>query len=452
MPRQPAIFLSAILMIAASSAAQAVDPAPANIPDRDFSLLDFGGVGDGKTLNTNAFASAVKAIAAAGGGRLIVPKGSFLTLPFALVSRMDLHLDDGAVIRFPSDVTAYGLSPRPTPNQMKTLKDRYPALIIGTDLADVAITGAGIIDGAGAAWWNLTVTDNQGRTHADGEAKPKLIVLSNVHRVHVQGVTLRNSPRYHLVLRQCRDCLVEGAHLISPSDSPHTDGIDPISSDTVVIRDCDLDVGDDDVAVKALDGPAANVLVENCRCAHGRGISIGSETYQGIHDVTVRNCTFTGTLHGIHVKSARDRGNQLYAFHFSNIAMKDVSLPLSINLYYQDRQGQADRASLPLTATTPFVHDIEIDGLTATGAANAGEIIGLPESPLKRVTLTNVSIVADKGMIVTDAQGVMFKNVRIDTLTGPPLVSNHADVSWDRSPSASQPTGAGSTRPDIPGR
>jgi hypothetical protein len=109
--------------------------------------------------------------------------------------------------------------------------------------------------------------------------------------------------------------------------------------------------------------------------------------------------------------------------------MKDVPQPLIINLYYEDKPGAADRAARPVTATTPFVHDVQISDLTATGAAHAGEIIGLPESPVKSVTLTNVNISAEKGMVVTDAEGVVFKNVQLNVQSGQRLVLDHADVS-----------------------
>ena len=139
--------------------------------------------------------------------------------------------------------------------------------------------------------------------------------------------------------------------------------------------------------------------------------------------MTVRNCTFDGTAHGIHIKSARDRGNQLFNFTFSNIAMKNVSLPISINLYYQDHLAQFERQSKPVTATTPHVHDVHIDGLTATGADNAGEIIGLPEAPITGVTLSNVKISATTGLVVTDARAVVFKSVDIHVTDGPPVIA-----------------------------
>jgi polygalacturonase len=404
------------------------NPAPPQIPDHPLSLVYLGGRGDGKTSNTAAFEKAIKVIADEGGGRIDIPAGTYVTGPISLVSSCELHLAKGAVIQFPADVAAYGLPRLPTNKQLKDIEKRVPALISGKDLHDVAITGEGTIDGGGSAWWNLPWVAGDGTIHDHGTSRPKLIVLTNVQRSRIQGVTLRNSPRWNLMFDRSSDLLIEGVRILAPENSPHTDGIDPNGCRNVVIRNCELDCGDDDVAIKAIDAPSHDILVENCRVLHGRGISIGSETYKGIHDVTVRNCTFEGTVHGIHIKSARDRGSQLYNFAFSNIDMKNVSLPLTINLYYEDKVAQMERFTDAVTATTPFVHDVRVDQFTATGADDAGEIIGLPESPVINVALSDLKISATDGLVITDAKSVVLKNVQIHVTDGEPVVINHADV------------------------
>jgi polygalacturonase len=261
-----------------------------------------------------------------------------------------------------------------------------------------------------------------------GTSRPKILLLTNIQRLLIQGVILRNSPRWNITFDRSRDVLIDRVHVFAPDDSPHTDGIDPNGSEDVVIRNCVLNVGDDNIAIKAIDAPSHDILIQGCRCLHGRGISIGSETYKGIHDITVRDCTFDGTVHGIHIKSARDRGNQLYNFEFSNIEMKNVSLPLSINLYYQDRIAQFDRFTDRVTASTPFVHNVRIDHFNASGAGDAGEIIGLPESPVANVALSDVKISANDGLVITDAKAVSFKSVDIHVTDGESVIISHADV------------------------
>jgi len=424
-----------------------VSPALPVIPVRTFNLTDYGGVGDGTTLNTEAFDKAVAAVAAAGGGHLVVPKGTYLTQPFALTSHMDLHLEDGSVIQFPHDLTLYGLPAdqrKMTRAQMNDFGKRVHSLISGHDLTDVSITGSGAIDGAGSSWWSLGVKDSSGvpRTWF-GNNRPKLIILTNSQRLLFQGVTLRNSPMYNLAPTLCRDITVEQVHIWAPGkpfdarpgtydQAPNTDAIDPMACQNVLIRDCDLSVGDDNVAIKAIEGPCCNILVENCRCGLGHGISIGSETYQGIHNVTVRNCTFDGTQNGIRIKSSRDRGNDLYGFSFSNITMKNVTMALSINMYYMDRGGVARRRMLAVTPHTPMLHGVHIENVTVTNAKTAGEIIGLPESCVKDITLTNVTISAQKGVTIRDATQIVFRNVQVTAATGDPVTTTFAQLDWDR--------------------
>jgi polygalacturonase len=137
------------------------------IPDARFNLADFGGVGDGKTFNTEAFKSAIAAIAKAGGGHLIVAAGTYKTLPFTLTSHLDLHLEPGATIKAPATFADYGSRSECSPASSRTRARREPGggrgrgfggprvapLISGSNLTDVAITGSGTIDGSGASFW-----------------------------------------------------------------------------------------------------------------------------------------------------------------------------------------------------------------------------------------------------------------------------------------------------------
>lgn len=430
--RNLTIALSLLALISGCSSSGLPMESPA-IPARQFNLRDFGAAGDGKTYDTQAFTKAVAAIADAGGGRLDVPPGTYLTLPFSLTGKMDLHLESGSLIQFPADITAYGLPADrddATDEQMDMLNKKMPALISGRDATDISITGGGVIDGGGSAWWALSSPDADGTRHTSyGNSRPKLIVLTNCRRVHIQGVTIRNSPMYELVPTLCHDVLIDNVRITAYEHGPNTDAIDPMACDNVVIRGCYLDVGDDNVAVKAIQGPCTNILVENCQCLHGHGISIGSETYQGIHNVTVCNCTFDGTTNGIRIKSARDRGNDLYGFSFTNITMKNVANAISINLYYA---GPKERRTMPVTKSTPVLRDVTIRGVTVTNANNAGEITGLPESVIRNVTFDGVHISANKGFKVTDAAQIIFHDVTITAKTGKPFTQEFAEVEWEK--------------------
>jgi polygalacturonase len=216
------------------SAVENLRPALPTIPDRTFTLTDFGAVGDGRTLNTDAFKQAVAAVNEAGGGRLVVPRGTFRTLPFVLCSNLDLHLAEGAVIQAPDSFEAYGLPDPATLKSQDEVRARVKTpspLITGRDLHDVALTGPGTIDGNGALWWAWS--ERAARAVAKTQPgrivykRPHLVTFNGCQRLHVADITLRNSSMFHLVPRDITDLTIERVKVRAPFDAPNTDAIDP---------------------------------------------------------------------------------------------------------------------------------------------------------------------------------------------------------------------------------
>jgi polygalacturonase len=414
---------------AATRPAADINPPSPVIPAPKFNLKDFGAVGDGKTFNTDAFAKAIAAVKQAGGGQLIVPTGTYLTLPITLTSHLDLHLESGSTILFPDKIAAYGL-PDPaqaTQDQIDAAKDKDPlSLISGDNLSDVAITGSGTIDGSGKVWWDSVF--RSARTPKLRYERPKLLIIKNSQRVLIQGVTFTNSPMWNVVPTLCTDVRVENIKVLEPELSPNTDAIDPTACQNVLIRNCLLDEGDDCIAVKAIGGVCANILIENLTCKHGHGISMGSETYGGIHNVFVRHCTFEGTKIGIRIKSARDRGNNLFGFTFDDIKLNNVGTAIDIDMYYHDKKGAKTHGPQPITASTPLLKDVLIHDVTATKINKAGRIIGLPEQLADGVTLTNVQIDSKTGFLIQDAKNIVFNNVKITPEQGEAITTENAQL------------------------
>ncbi len=439
------------------------------IPDAQFNLADFGGVGDYKAFNTDAFKKAVAAIEKAGGGHLNVPAGIYKTLPFTLTSHMDLHLMPGATIKAPNTFAEYGL---PDPNVSTGAarppgrrgppapgaaagpgqgspeaparaagggggrppgafgRGRLAALISGNNLTDVAITGSGTIDGSGEEFWLWS--DKAARRYPPGRTvvgRPHLITFSGIKRLHVDGVTLKDAPMYELVPNG-DDLTIENLRIVAPSDSPNTDAIDP-SGHRVVIRNCEIDNGDDNVALHA---GSSDMLVENLTCLHGHGISVGSGTRGGLSHVVVRNCTFDGTDNGLRIKSYRGGGGEVKDFLYYNITMKNVRRPFDINMRYNGNAGLATdvgprEAEPGETQNIPNFHDIHIRDLTITRSPIAGRIVGIPEMMPKNITFTNVKIQADRGFLVQDAkEGIVFDNVQVTVALGEPIVTVNATM------------------------
>jgi polygalacturonase len=419
-----------------------VSPILPTIPQRRFALTDYHAIGDGKTLNTDAFRKAVAACRAAGGGNLIVPAGTFITGPFELVDNMALVLEKGATIRGSEDFKDYENTDESGGRDNRFGKARVPTLplIRGLNLTNIEIRGEGTIDGAGAIWWQRFRAERAAGAPQEGQPslpgqptahpRPKLIWLIGCNKVHIQGVTLKDSPQFHLVPNTCHDVTIEDVKVIAPEDAPNTDAIDPTSSRNVLIRRCFIDVGDDNVSFKSnpSEGPLENVLVTDCTFKHGHGASVGSNIGGGIRNITVQDCTFEGTDNAIRIKSRRDRGGVVENVTYRNIRMKNVGTAILVNLFYFDEAGAKEHQARPITATTPIVRNLQITNVTVDGAKRAGEIIGLPEAPVADATLDNVRINADSGMTIRDAKAVVLRDVLIVPRKGEPLTVTDAEV------------------------
>ena len=391
-------------------------PALPVIPTNTFRVTEFGAVGDGQTMNTTAIQKTIDAASKAGGGIVLVPEGRFLTRPFMLASRINLHLAKGAVILISDDLAKHPV-----------VRARYQDCISVADAEDIEISGEGTIDGQGKAWWAAFEADHN-MTH-----RPYMIKLSNCKRVRVQGVTLSNSPMFHLVPQNCTDVTIQGITIKSPSNAHNTDGIDP-SGWNYLITDCTIDAGDDNIAVKPGSGRTPgdkNYKITNCRFLHGHGMSIGSGTSGGIEDLWVSNCSFDGTDAGIRIKTARERGGLLQNLTYENLTMTAVKNPIYIIDWYPERLAPKDpttEKAEPLTDHTPINKNIIIRNVIATNCPTAGTIRGLPEAPISDVTLSNVNISAKAGLKIYHAHGIRFADSKIEVESGKRLTLFDAEV------------------------
>ena len=444
---QSAVLAAALAAPSRGSAQGDVSPAQPVIPDRTFNLNDFGAVADARTLNTDAFRFAIAAVENAGGGILIVPAGIYLTGPISLCSRMNLHLDSGATILF---------SPHETPSG----DGRMPPLLLARNAHDVAVSGAGTINGSGEAWWPGVHEFMKRR--GPRPARPYLVSFDCCQRVRIEGVTLTHSPEFTLVPTHCQDVTIYGITIYNPADdateddgvppeqvlknlhkawddeSPNTDGIDPMVSQRVLIENCLIDTGDDCIAIKANEGGVTqDILITDCTFLHGHGCTVGSGEKGGLRNMTVRRCAFLGTLVGINLESARDRGSLIENISFSDITMKDVGDAIILTSYYPngaeverpfsgkfviDLFNSGHDQAQPVTTTTPHWLNITIRNVTATCIWEAGLILGLPEMPAERIVLDHVDIRAPLGFHINYAKDVTLHDVHITARHGPPLM------------------------------
>ena len=330
-----------------------VEPNVPSIPDNTVNLKDFGGVGDGVTLNTEAFAKAISALEKRGGGHLLVPAGVWLTGPISLKDRIDLHLEKNALVLFTPDKTAY-------------LKDgKVQSCITASKRKDISITGEGVIDGNGSYWRAVKrskVSDTEwndykrmGGTEADEgnlwypfnlngfdniasdfkaqeKMRTHMIRFTDCERVLVKGVTIQNSPKFHLIPTRCNHVVIDGVTVRCPWNAQNGDGIDLSCCQDVLVVNCSVDVGDDGICLKAGGGaaalkypPVARVLIRGNKVFHAHGgFVIGSEFSAGVEDVVVCGNVFSGTDTGLRFKSGPGRGGKTARIYIFDIFMNGI--------------------------------------------------------------------------------------------------------------------------------
>jgi DNA sulfur modification protein DndE len=233
----------------------------------------------------------------------------------------------------------------------------------------------------------------------------------------------------------CENLIIRNIKVLAPAYGKNTDAIDPSACRNVVIYNCIVDVGDDGICLKPgtiamnqKSGPACeNVVVADCVVYHAHGgFVIGSESYGGARNVSVRNCSFIGTDVGLRFKSARGRGGVIEKIFIEGIQMREIATDaILFDMYYSggapDVEAKKDltiRTSEPITDRTPQFKDFFVKNIVCNGADRAVVINGLPELSIKNMALDNVSISSKRGAFIADADGVQLNNCSIDPQSG----------------------------------
>ncbi|WOK92070.1 putative polygalacturonase [Canna indica] len=363
-----------------------------------FNLTDFGGVGDGKTLNTAAFERAVEAISkfgAKGGGQLNVPAGLWLTAPFNLTSHMTLFLAEDAVILGIEDERYWPLMP-PLPSYgygREQKGPRYGSLIHGQNLRDVVITGHnGTINGQGQAWWKkykkriLTYT------------RGPLVQLMWSKDIVISNITLRDSPFWTLHPYDCKNVTISGVTILAPvSGAPNTDGIDPDSCEDVLIENSYISVGDDAVAIKsgwdqygiAYGRPSTNIILRSLtvRSMVSAGVSIGSEMSGGVSNVVVENLIIWESRRGVRIKTAPGRGGYVRDIAYRNVTLDNVRVGIVIKTDYNEHPDDGFDPK-----AVPDIRNISFSGIHGQGVRVPVRIHGSEEIPVKGVSFQDMSV------------------------------------------------------------
>lgn len=413
-------LLGAVVVLSGATAARGGEVAAPVIPDRSLSVRDHGAVGDGIANDTAAIQKTIDAAAAAGGGRVVLPAGRYLSGPLALRSRIDLHLDEDAVLLMSQRFEDYPKA-----------SNVFLRFIAAEGLEDVRVSGPGTIDGRGQPWWDRFL-ELKAEKREKEFARPQAIYVSKSRRVALEGFTSVNPPNSHCTFRDCRDLTFRGLTMTAPDESPNTDAINLGRVKHVLVTSCTISTGDDNVALVSSgdaieDNVTEHVTIRDCTFGFGHGVSIGSYTSAGLRDITVENVTFDKTVNGLRIKSEEDRGGEVRNVTYRNLAMTGVRYPIVITSWYPKWPKNPADAQPGTGANLPRYADILIENVTLTDCRNGPVIYGMPNHPIERVTIRGLKASVQQGGVVFFAD-VTCEGCEIRPERGPPLQAHRATV------------------------
>jgi len=413
-------------------------------PKRDFDVTRYGARPDGTTDCTEAFRKAIDACSSAGGGRVHVPAGNFLTGPIHLKNNVNLHVSEGATLKFIQDPKKYLPLVFSRWEGMELMN--YSPFIYAYAQRNIAVTGAGTLDGQGdhEHWWPWKGQERHGwkkgtpdqrkarraleemtekgvpvaeRVFGEGHyLRPQFIQPYRCQNVLIEGVRIVNSPMWEINPVLCTNVIVRKVHIAT--HGPNNDGCDPESCKDVLIEDCYFDTGDDCIAVKSgrnADGrrlavPTENIVIRGCRMKDGHGgITVGSEISGGVRNLFAENCRLDSPNldHALRVKNNAMRGGLLENLYFRNIEVGQVAHAV-ITIDFNYEEGAKGKF-------TPVVRNFVVEDLKSGKSKHALDVQGFEQAPVYNVRLEDCTFdnVASPS-IVRNVTNIRLDNVRVN--------------------------------------
>jgi hypothetical protein len=361
----------------------------------EFNVLDFGAAADGKTLSTKALQAAIDACHAAGGGRVVVPAGVFVTGTIRLKSHVTLYLNPGARLQGSKDSADY-----PKDAGLCDWHPKFPwgrefteTLIYAEQAEDIAIEGPGTIDGAqrpGSARTFPNPGDPERR-------RPMLVRLRDCVDVRITDITLTNPASFTTFFVGCRDLLIDRVRIRS-RETGNGDGLDFDGCERVRISNCDLVTGDDAIGLKTLqpNKPNRDFVITNCVISSTRAaVRLGPESFADMRNIAVSNCVFRDCRDGFKIQSYE--GAVIERMVFSNIVMENVLRPffVTLNVFSMSKHAPPGR---PAAGKLRDLHIGNIRAVVPHNPTGKGfdqpcvAFVGLPGHPIEDVTFTDFNL------------------------------------------------------------
>ena len=399
-------------------------------PPKRYDIAANGAVGDGQTLNTQAIQATIDKCSAAGGGTVVVPKGTFRTGAIFLKKDVNLLIEKEGLLKGSTRQEDY---PQVATRWEGTEQNFTAALVNATDLTGVSVEGEGTIDGSGEEWVEIA---RQARLQqvpdpaAPRLGRPRLLCFQNCRKARIANLQLRNQAVWCLHILYCTGVVAENLTIQAAHNIPSSDGIDIDSSRDVRISGCDIDVNDDCISIKSgkdADGlrvnwPSEDILIEKTRFGYGHGgVAMGSETSGGIRRVEVRNCVAEADNWGrIRFKSQPSRGGGVEDITYRDMVLRNTRQAFEFNMEWRMVPPIA-----PPAKVLPLVRNVKLINITGT-VTSGGRIHGLKDSPIENVSFRNCVVTAQKGLVLENVRGLDTSGLKLTVTEGEAIVRRDA--------------------------
>lgn len=312
----------------------------------EVNVLDFGAAADGRTVNTKAMQEAIETAYRAGGGRVVVPPGVFVTGTIRLRSNVSLYLAPGATLKGSPNAADY-----PKDAGLCDWHPKFPwgreftgTLIYAEGASNIALEGPGTADGSQTAGKNRTFPNAGDPEHR----RPMLVRFRDCTHVRVRDVTLTNPASFTTLFVGCSDVYIDNVRVRSRATG-NGDGFDFDGCQRVRISNCDLDTGDDTIGLKSMipDRPVEDFVITNCILSSSwAAVRLGPESFRDMRHIAVSNCVFRNCRDGFKIQSCE--GAVMERLLFSNIVMENVLRPffVTLNAFSMSRHAPPGRVTV----------------------------------------------------------------------------------------------------------
>lgn len=412
-----------------------------DIGNKDYSITSYGAQSIAEYNNQEAIQKAIDECNSKGGGKVIVPEGTWETSYITLKSNVNLHLEEGAILSFYDDLELYNT---PTFTRWEGIECmNYHPLIYANEAHDIALTGKGKIKGNGEKLWGLKKIQRETldklytqvlndvppteRNCLDYEGgsylRPSLIQFVNSKNILVDGIEIGSGPMWTLHFIYSENIIAQNIDIIT--EGTNNDGIVLDSSKKILIDNCFFSTGDDCIVIKSglnedgwrVNKPSERIIVKNCKTKYGHGgVVVGSEMSGGVKNIYAHDCDFSNTERGLRIKSMKGRGGYVKDIWFENIRMDSIrNEAIKINMKYGSSSIE------PRNDKVPVYSNINIKDITSSNSKICINIIGLEEQKIDFLTFENLTMHGKNGILISNAEDIKFDNIKVEADENEPV-------------------------------